>query len=217
MTCLPNCPLSVSESRIVPQCPHPFVSPEPWIPLSEPPMVARDVRRPEARPGWFPRPNMTMRELIGLVAAFALSNAFLNWLYPWAAHNAVTFGFWNGVLVIYLGYTFVQAWVRAIVRWLRTGNPEPRGGPRPWTALGVAEATVISGTLLATLMQLIAGGGVPRGGEDWFSPLAILVLGTGTGLLLLHRPRRDHEPSATAMQTLATIERAARITHEENS
>ncbi len=180
-------------------------------------MIARDARRSEVPPGRFPRPNMTMRELIGLVAAFALSNAFLNWLYPWAAHNAVIFAFWNGVLGIYLGYTFFQSWVRAIVQWLRTGNPEPRGGPRPWTALGVAEATVIGGTILATSAQLIAGGGVPRGGEDWFTPLAILVIGGGMGLLLLRQRRRDHKPSAAAMQTLAAIERAARITHEENS
>lgn len=180
-------------------------------------MVARDVRTSRVSSGRFPRPNMTMRELIGLVAAFALSNAFLNWLYPWAAHNALTFGFWNGLLVVYLGYAFLQAWVRAIVRWLRTGNPEPRGGPRWWTALGVAEAAVICGTMLGTSMQMIGGGRISYGREDWCAPLAILIIGAGTGLLLLRRPRHNPDPSLTTIRPLGTIDRAARITHEENS
>ncbi len=98
-------------------------------------MGSRDVRMPGDSSGRFPRPNLTMRELIGLVAAFAISNAFLAWLNPWASRNVVAFVIWNSLLGLYLGFAFLQAWTGAIIRWLRTGNPEPRGaraGGRHW-------------------------------------------------------------------------------------
>ncbi len=46
---------------------------------------------------------MTLRELIGLVVAFAVSNAFLSWFNPQAASNVVLFAIWNGMLAFLPG------------------------------------------------------------------------------------------------------------------
>ncbi len=70
--------------------------------------MLRDPAAPKARRGHFPRPNMTLRELIGLVVAFAVSNAFLSWFNPRAASNVVLFAVWNATLAFYLGFAFLQ-------------------------------------------------------------------------------------------------------------
>src|SRR4051794_2257 len=98
-------------------------------------MGSRDISRPPSARGRFPRPNLTLRELIGLVAAFAVSNALLSWFNPAAALDVWLFAIWNGVLCLYLGFAFLQAWVRSIMRWYRTGDAHPSGRARPrWTA-----------------------------------------------------------------------------------
>src|SRR5262245_2391176 len=115
--------------------------------------------RPPTSPGWFPRPNLTLRELIGLVVAFAVSNAFLSWMNPAAASDVLLFAAWNGLLGFYLGFAFVQSWIRSIIRWNRTGDASPPGRkPLRWTALGVAEATVIGGTLAGCLLLALEKG-----------------------------------------------------------
>ena len=153
---------------------------------------------PESPRGPFPRPNLTMRELIGLVLAFAVSNAFLSWIEHAAgstaehvvAPNPVAFGIWNGLLASYLGFAFFQAWVRSVIRWKRTGNANPPY-VRRWTALGVAEATVIGGTMLCCLQflsGLVAAGSV--GGLDWTAPVAILLIGSASGAMVLRGWRK---------------------------
>ena len=99
------------------------------------------------RAGRFPRPNLTMRELIGLVLAFAVSNAFLSWIDP--GHAASDAGrsssLWNGLLAFYLGFAFLQAWIRS----RDPMDADGRRGSRPASptramdgAWGSAEATV---------------------------------------------------------------------------
>src|SRR5262249_38788174 len=89
--------------------------------------------------GRFPWPRMTLRELIGLVVAFAVSNAFLSWLDPVEALDIFVFAIWNGLLSAYLGFAFLQSWLRSIIRWRRWGDAREFGRRQPrWTALGVA-------------------------------------------------------------------------------
>jgi hypothetical protein len=172
-------------------------------------MKSHGVRIPGVSSGRFPRPNMTMRELIGLVAAFALSNAFLDWLNPWASRNVVLFIIWNGALALYLGFAFVQAWVGSIIRWIRTGRSEAPGRPRTWTALGVAEATVIGGTMLGTSMLMLERARSPVGHEDLFVPMAILLIGTGAGFMVAHRWRRIPEPIPAVRRPDSSIKPSA--------
>jgi hypothetical protein len=166
--------------------------------------------------GRFPRPNLTMRELIGLVLAFAVSNAFLSWMSPVAASNALLFGIWNGMLAVYLGFAFVQAWIRSAIRWYRTGDADPPGARRRWTALGVAEATVIGGTMICCvqiLFSLLSARSVHR--PDWSAPLAILLLGSGAGVIILRMWRKDVGNSLTGRRDIPTIEGGSSIEHGE--
>jgi hypothetical protein len=136
---------------------------------------------------------MTLRELIGLVVAFAVSNAFLSWINPFAASNVLLFATWNGLLGFYLGFAFLQAWIRSILRWNRTGDASPPGRlPQRWTALGVAEATVIGGTVAGCLFLTLEKG-VNRGlsGDDW-ATLGTILLITAAGAIAVGRIwRRD--------------------------
>src|SRR4029079_10877390 len=78
----------------------------------ERPMSSRNIAGPGGPSGAFPRPNLTMRELIGLVLAFAVSNACLSWIERASgsmpghvvASNPVAFGVWNGLLAFYMGF-----------------------------------------------------------------------------------------------------------------
>ena len=77
---------------------------------------------------------------------------------PRAARTRSLFGLWNGMLAFYLGFAFLQAWIRSIAPMVRHGR---RGSPtgairRRWTALGVAEATVIGGTMFCC-SAIVAG------------------------------------------------------------
>src|SRR5262249_17457267 len=99
----------------------------------EKPMRSRNISGPGDPRGPCPRPNLTMRELIGLVLAFAVSNAFLSWIEHASgsmrghvvASNPVAFGVWNGLLAFYMGFAFLQAWIRSVFRWWRTGDASP--------------------------------------------------------------------------------------------
>ncbi len=180
---------------------------------------------PRSRPsrGPFPRPNLTMRELIGLVLAFAVSNAFLSWIEhasgPAPGHvvasNPIAFGIWNGLLAFYLGFAFLQAWVRSVNRWRRTGDADPRL-PRRWTALGVAEATVIGGTMLCCLQFLFGLVSAGRAGNlDWTGPIAILLIGSAAGMMVLRRWRKDDAKSLTGRGLAPTIEVQPGFEHGE--
>jgi hypothetical protein len=140
--------------------------------------MLRDPPARHAPRGRFPRPNLTLRELIGLVVAFAVSNAFLTWLNPEAASNVVLFACWNGMLALYLGFAFLQAWIRSIGRWLRAGDAAPPGrNPPRWTALGVAEATVIGGTVFGcSAMMLEKSRNAGLNGNDWAVLATILLI-----------------------------------------
>jgi hypothetical protein len=151
--------------------------------------------------GSFPRPRVSLRELVGLVVAFAVSNTLLMQLLRAGYRPLGTPGFsnfrvvalWNGLLVFYLAFAFVQAWVRAILRWRR---PRPsRYRPR-WTALGVAEATVVSGTLGYWLFSFIekaeSGRLDPHDWGDLVLPLCVAGAILFVGLRLWKRePGRD--------------------------
>ena len=184
-------------------------------------MRSRNVAGPGGPRGPFPRPNLTMRELIGLVLAFAVSNAFLSWiehasgLMPGhvVASDSFAFGVWNGLLAFYMGFAFLQAWIRSVFRWWRTGDASPPGRrPRRWTALGVAEATVIGGTMvccLQILFALVTGPG--RHSLDWTAPLTILVLGSAAGIMVLRMWRRQPGTSLTGRGTEPTIEGGSKL------
>jgi hypothetical protein len=139
---------------------------------------SEDEPGPLLRRGPFPWPNLTMRELIGLVVAFAVSNAFLAWFNPRAAADGFLFAVWNGLLASYLGFAFLQAWVRSILRWLRTGDGSPPGRKPPrWTALGVAEGTVIAGTLFICVWLMIEKSrNIGLDANDWAALTTIAVV-----------------------------------------
>jgi hypothetical protein len=184
-------------------------------------MKSRNFAAPGAPRGPFPRPNLTMRELIGLVLAFAVSNAFLSWIEHTSgsmpghvvASNPVAFGVWNGLLAFYMGFAFLQAWIRSVLRWWRTGDASPAGRrPRRWTALGVAEATVIGGTMvccLQILLALVTASGRPS--VDWTAPLTILLLGTAAAIMVLRMWRRQPGNSLTGRGAEPTIEGDSRL------
>lgn len=155
--------------------------------------MLQDPPAPHAPRGRFPRPNMTLRELIGLVVAFAVSNAFLSWFNPAAASNVVLFAIWNGMLSFYLGFAFLQAWIRSIGRWLRTGDASPPGrNPPRWTALGVAEATVIGGTVFccsAIMLEKSRTQGL--NGNDWAVLITIVLVGGASAFAVRALWRRD--------------------------
>jgi hypothetical protein len=139
---------------------------------------------------------MTLRELIGLVVAFAVSNAFLSWFKPSRNEDSLDvalFAFWNGMLGFYLGFAFLQAWARSIGRWLRTGDASPPGRyPPRWTALGVAEATVIGGTV-ACCSAIMLEKGTSRGLEanDWAVLITILLVSGASAFAVRALWRRD--------------------------
>jgi hypothetical protein len=168
-----------------------------------------------ARRGPFPRPNLTMRELIGLVLAFAVSNAFLSWISPVNGPGDAAFGMWNGLLAFYLGFAFLQAWVRSVIRWRRTGDADPPV-PRRWTALGVAEATVIGGTMLCCL-QFLFGlmSSEWIGNLDWTAPVAILLVGSAAGIMVLRMWRKDPGKSLTGRGLEPTIGVEPAVEHGE--
>lgn len=145
---------------------------------------------------------MTLRELIGLVLAFAVSNAFLSWLTPWASSNPTLFGIWNGLLACYLGFAFFQSWMQSVLRWTRTGEGDPPDRHRRWTALGVAEATVIGGTMLVCVPPLLTSGGRVH---DVTAPIAILFIGSVAGILALRRLRVGPDGSLTGRRGGPTI------------
>jgi hypothetical protein len=157
--------------------------------------VPRDIPDPQNPRGRFPRPNLTLRELIGLVVAFAVSNAFLSWMNPRAAANFFLFAVWNGMLALYLGFAFVQAWVRSILRWNRTGDSSPPGRKPPrWTALGVAEATVIAGTFftcLSMMIEKLSNRGLDE--DDWAVLTTIVVVSGIYALTVRALWRRDRD------------------------
>jgi hypothetical protein len=164
-----------------------------------------------------------MRELIGLVLAFAISNAFLSWIEHASgsmpghvvASNPVAFGIWNGLLAFYLGFAFFQAWVRSVNRWRRTGDADPPL-PRRWTALGVAEATVIGGTMLCCvqfLFGLMTAGKV--GNLDWTGPVAILLIGSTAAVMVFRMWLRDTGKSLTSHELEPTMGVEAGIDHGE--
>jgi hypothetical protein len=171
-------------------------------------MRSRNIVRPGTASGRFPRPNLTMRELIGLVLAFAVSNAFLTWITPGTtARNAVVSGMWNGLLALYLGFAFLQAWIRSVIRWQRTGDADPPGLPRRWTALGVAEATVIGGTMLCCVQWLFGLWSTRRiSNPDGTAPLAILLIGSAAGIMVLWMWRKKPDDSLTDRGAEPTIE-----------
>jgi hypothetical protein len=142
---------------------------------------------------------MTLRELIGLVVAFAISNAFLARMNPVAASNVLLFALWNGMLSLYLGFAALQAWIRSIIRWRRTGDTSSPGRlPPRWTALGVAEATVIGGTSIVCLWFMLEKAR-SRGldGNDWALLAAIVVI-TAAGAIAVGRLwRRDRRHAGT--------------------
>ncbi len=159
--------------------------------------MSQDIPEPHNPRSHFPRPNLTLCELIGLVVAFAVSNAFLSWMNPQAARNVVLFAVWNGMLALYLGFAFFQSWFRSIVRWSRTGDPSPPGRKPPrWTALGVAEATVIVGTFFTCLMMMIEKLSSRGLDEDDWAMLATIVVVSGVYALTIRalwRRDRDRE------------------------
>jgi hypothetical protein len=132
--------------------------------------LAIELRPAEPARQPFPRPRVSLRELVGLVVAFAVSNALLLQLLragyrPLGVPSQSTvpaFAVWNGTLLFYLAFSYLQAWIRAIIewRWFDRSRARRRYQPR-WTALGVAEGTVIGGTLgywLVSLVQEVATG-----------------------------------------------------------
>jgi hypothetical protein len=132
------------------------------------------------------------------VVTFAVSNAFLSWLNPVAASNVVLFAAWNGLLASYLGFAFLQAWIRSVFRWYRTGDSSPRLRTSPrWTALGVAEATVVVGTVAGCLfLTLEKASNRGLDGNDW-ARLATIVLITGASAFAVGRLwRRDRHGSS---------------------
>lgn len=173
-------------------------------------MRRSDIRGGRGSRGPFPRPNLTMRELIGLVLAFAISNAFLSWMNRAAASNTLLFGIWNGALAIYLGFAFLQAWVRAVFRWSRTGHADPHGPRRPWTALGVAEGTVIGGTMFGcSALMLERARGSLFGSDDWVVPATILAIGSAASIMVLRMWRKEPGESLTGRGAESTIEGAS--------
>jgi hypothetical protein len=160
-----------------------------------------------------------MRELIGLVLAFAISGAFLAWMDPMARSDTVVFAIWNGLLAMYLGFAFLQAWARSVLRWVRTGDGDPPGRrPRRWTALGVAEATVIGGTMLCCTQPLFGLAGIGRAhSPDLTVPIAILLLGSAAAFLVLRKWRTEPGDSLTARKAQSTIEERAKIERRETS
>lgn len=179
-------------------------------PRDEPILIMQAPRGP------FPRPNLTMRELIGLVLAFAISNAFLAWAsHGEPIHPAIS-AFWNGVLASYLGLAFLQSWVRSILRWIRTGHAEPRRRrPQRWTALGVAEATVIGGTMIwcIAVLPMLASRQMIEA-RDWSAPLIILALGSAAGIMVL-RMWRNASTVSPATRRIETLEVGQTLQHEE--
>ena len=182
--------------------------------------------RPRSRssPGPFPRPNLTMRELIGLVLAFAVSNALLSWIEHAAGpatrrvvapSRPIAAGVWNGMLAFYLGFAYLQSWVRSVIRWRQTGDADPPY-PRRWTALCVAEATVIGGTMLCCL-QFLAGLATTgsAGNLDWTAPVAILLIGTTAGIMVLRMWRTQPGKSLTGQSADPTIEIEPKVGHGE--
>jgi hypothetical protein len=165
-------------------------------------MRSRDRTAATSR-GRFPRPNLTMRELIGLVLAFAVSNAFLSWVTPGGSPDPIAFVLWNAMLAFYLGFAFAQAWIRSAIRWLRTGSANPPDhARRRWTALGVAEATVIGGTMLCCTPFLFPW----MSGQGAATPIAILLIGSAGGILVLRMWRRKRRASLTGRAGTPTIE-----------
>ncbi len=72
----------------------------------------------------------------------------------------------------------------------RRGSAGPAA--RRWTALGVAEATVIGGTMLCCvpfLFGLLSSQGVIN--HDRTAPIAILLIGTVGGILVLRMWRQS--------------------------
>lgn len=170
--------------------------------------------------GPFPRPNLTMRELIGLVLAFAISNAFLAWTNPAASAIPVLAALWNSVLAAYLGFAFFQAWVRSALRWYRTGDADPPGPPRRWTALGVAEATVIGGTMIWCMILVFVQATNPFvhvHGRDWTAPIAILLLGSAAAVMVLRMWRAGSGDSLTGRGAGSTMEGGSSIERGETS
>jgi hypothetical protein len=150
-----------------------------------------------------------MRELIGLVLAVAISNAFLAWINPSAASIPVLSVIWNGLLACYLGFAFLQAWIRSVIRWSRTGDADPPGPRRRWTALGVAEATVIGGTMIWCVILLLSLAGSRQAhiqGPGWTAPIAILLLGSAAAIMVLRMWRAEPGKSLTDRGIESTIE-----------
>ncbi len=140
---------------------------------------------------------MTLHELIGLVVAFAVSNAFLSWMSPQAASDAFLFLIWNLALGFYLGFAFLQSWIRSVVRSIRAGDGDRSSPARirtRWTALGVAETTVIGGTLFACLwLMLEKWRNQGLDGNDWAMLTTITLIGAASAIVVRTLWRRGQE------------------------
>ncbi len=157
--------------------------------------MSRDRPAPNSGRGRYPRPRMSLQELIGLVVAFAVSNAFLSWMNPQAASDAFLFLIWNLALGFYLGFAFLQAWIRSVVRSIRAGDRSPPARIRTrWTALGVAETTVIGGTLLACLwLMLEKWRNQGLDGDDLAVLTAITLIGAASAIVVRTLWRRGQQ------------------------
>ncbi len=141
------------------------------------------VQQPTRGP--FPRPRVSMRDLIRLVLTFAIANAFLAWVIAESRNpiiaNSIRYEVWNIFLALFLGLAFLRDWIDSMIRWRGYDRADAR---RSGTRLADSMAMVICGLMFwsGLFLLLTLWFGEPRdwGSHDRITPIVILVMGTAS-------------------------------------